>query len=251
MRSLAALFLIGALFASGCERERQERKDMSPASSVPNYVNNVAEPRVASAGKPPLLVLLHGIGADENDLFPIGPMLDPRLKVVSLRAPQPYVMGNAWFNIDFKPDGTVAPDVAGAKSALAGLAAWLAAAPAKFGTDPARTYVLGFSQGSMMSLGLLSTVPERLAGVIALSGRDPAGLFELTAEPSAVASVPLFAAHGLYDDLLPVTNGRAIRDRFQGTSKDFTYREYPVAHGVSEDEIADIAAWIRARLDGS
>jgi phospholipase/carboxylesterase len=250
MRALAVVMLVSAFFAHGCE---QERKDpVSPASIAPNYVNNVAEPRVVSpGGKPPLLVLLHGIGADENDLFPVGPLLDPRLKVVSLRAPQPYVMGNAWFQIEFKPDGSVAPDVAGAKSALTGLAAWLAEAPAKFGTDPARTYVLGFSQGSMMSLGLLSTVPERLAGVIALSGRDPAGLFELTADPAGVARVPLFVAHGLYDDLLPVTNGRAIRERFQGTSKDFTYREYPVAHGVSEDEIAEIATWLRARLDRS
>lgn len=215
------------------------------------FVERVAEPRQPSPGQPPLLVLLHGIGADENDLFPIGPMLDPRLKVVSLRAPRPYAVGHSWFDIDFRSDGSVVPDVGQAKSALAALAAWLEQAPARHGTDPARTYVLGFSQGSMMSLGLLQSVPQRLAGVIALSGRDPAGLFEATADRIDIGQVPLFVGHGLHDDLLPIAHGRAIRERFAGWSRDFTYREYPVGHGVSDAEVGEIADWLRKRLPPS
>lgn len=221
---------------------------MSPPAEPPSFVERVTAPRQASAGSPPLLVLLHGIGADENDLLPIAGMLDPRLRVVSLRAPRPYAVGNAWFQLDFRPDGTVVPDVAQAQAALRDLAKWLEAAPARHGTDPARTYLLGFSQGAMMSLGLLQSVPHRLAGVIALSGRDPANLFAVTADRIDIAQVPLFVAHGTYDDLLPVANGRAIRDRFEGWSRDFTYREFPVAHGVSEEEIAMLAAWLARRL---
>jgi phospholipase/carboxylesterase len=193
--------------------------------------------------------MLHGIGADENDLFPIARLLDPRLKVVSLRAPRPYVSGHAWFDLDFRPDGSVVPDVAQAKAALADLARWLGDAPARHGTDPARTYVLGFSQGAMMNVGLLQTVPERLAGVIALSGRDPTGLFEATADRIEIGQVPLLVAHGQFDDLLPISHGRAIRDRFEGWSRDFSYREFPVAHGVSEEEIEVIADWLARRLD--
>src|SRR5262245_54356302 len=126
--------------------------------------------RLASPGAPPLLVMLHGIGADERDLLPLAQLLDPRLVVASLRAPHDYVVGYSWFPIDFRRDGEVVPDVAAAHASLAALVAWLAAAPARLGTDPARMYLLGFSQGAMMGLGALVTAPERLRGVIALSG---------------------------------------------------------------------------------
>jgi phospholipase/carboxylesterase len=165
-----------------------------------------------------------------------------------LRAPRAYAVGRSWFDIDFRTDGSVIPNVEQAKAALADLTSWLEQAPARHDTDPKRTYVLGFSQGSMMSLGLLQSVPERLAGVIALSGRDPSGLFEPTATREAISRVPLFVGHGVYDDLLPIAHGRAIRERFQGLTQDFTYEEFPVAHGVSEDEIEQIAAWLRRQL---
>jgi phospholipase/carboxylesterase len=247
MPSAAAPLLCAALML-GCE---QETDRMSPPAAPSTFVERIAEPRRPSPGKPPLLVLLHGIGADENDLLPIARMLDGRFKVVSLRAPRPYAVGHAWFDLDFRPDGSVIPDLGQAKATLADLTTWLRGAPERHGTDPARTYVLGFSQGAMMNLGLLQSVPERLAGVIALSGRDPAGLFEVTADRIEIARVPLLVAHGLHDDLLPIAHGRAIRDRFEGWSRDLTYREFPVAHGVSEDEIELIADWLTRRLDAS
>ena len=159
---------------------------MSPPATTSAFVERVAAPRQPSAGKPPLLVLLHGIGADENDLLPIAGTLDPRLRVVSLRAPRPYAVGNAWFQIDFRPDGTLVPDLVQASDARRPreVARGRAGPPRH---RPGHTYLLGFSQGAMMSLGLLQSVPRRLAGVIALSGRDPTGLFEVTADRIDIA----------------------------------------------------------------
>lgn len=218
------------------------------AGGAPSWVERRAAPRAPSA-KPPLLVLLHGIGADEHDLFPIAGALDPRLAVVSLRAPHAYVVGYAWFPIDFLPSGEVRPHVEQATKALAALTAWVEAAPARLGTDPARTHLLGFSQGAMMSLGVLRSRPELLAGVIALSGRDPDALFPMRASGAAIGRVPLFLAHGLWDDLLPVENGRRTHAAFEPISADLTYREYPVGHGVSDAEVREVAAWLTARLD--
>jgi len=215
---------------------------------APSFAYLQAEPR-RTAGSPPLLLLLHGIGADENDLFPIATMLDPRFHVVSLRAPQTYVMGYSWFSIDFLPSGEVRPHVDEALEALAALTEWLAEAPERFGTDPARTYVLGFSQGAMMSLGVLGTRPELLAGLVALSGRDPQALFPMRAPVAEIARVPLFVGHGLYDDVLPVEHGRRTRAAMEGVIRDLTYHEYPVAHGVSDAEVRDVAAWLTAHLD--
>ena len=212
-----------------------------------DFVARAVPPREPTAA-PPLLVLLHGIGADEHDLLPLGRFLDPRCHVVSLRAPRDYVVGHAWFPIDFRPDGSVVPDVAAARETLADLQSWLAAAPAGFGTDPSRTFLLGFSQGAMMSLGLLCTAPERLAGVMALSGRFAPGLFEATAAPEAIARVPLLVAHGLHDDVLPIAHGRGVRDAFADLVSDFTYEEFPMGHEICQAELTLVAAWLSARL---
>lgn len=219
--------------------------------SAPAWVTRTVEPRRRAVGPPPLLVLLHGIGADENDLLPLAARLDPRFRVVSVRAPRPWLPGHAWFHIDFRSDGTIVPDVAGARGALADLVGWVRAAPARYETDPERTYLLGFSQGAMMSLGVLRTAPEGLAGVVALSGRCPDGLFEARAAVAAIARVPLLVAHGTLDAVLAVDNGRRTRDAFAGVSTDFTYREYPIGHGISDAEVVFVAEWLAARLDRS
>jgi phospholipase/carboxylesterase len=213
------------------------------------YVEAVVPSRTAEPGRrPPLLVLLHGIGADEHDLLALAGAFDPRFTVVSLRAPQPWHGGWAWFRLDVEPGGRLVPDVAQAREALAGLVAWTADAPARHGTDPARTFVCGFSQGAMLALGLLGAVPDRLAGVVALSGRASAELLPPAAPREAIARVPLLVAHGVLDDVLPVANGRATRDAFSGLSTDFTYREFPVGHGIADDEVRLVADWLQSRL---
>jgi phospholipase/carboxylesterase len=207
------------------------------------FVTRTVEPRSITPGQePPLVVLLHGIGADEHDLLPLAAHLDPRLRVTSVRAPQSYAVGSAWFHIDFRRDGTIVPDVAQARAALVDLVQWLPA-------PPARTFLLGFSQGAMMALGVLGAAPERLAGVVALSGRSPDGLFEATASPDAIARVPVLLAHGTHDDVLPVANGRQTEALLAGRVHDLTYREFPIGHGISDEEFSLVAAWISARLD--
>jgi phospholipase/carboxylesterase len=217
--------------------------------AAPAWPERVARARTTEPGrKPALVVLLHGIGADEDDLFPLARALDPRVAVVSVGAPHEYHGGRAWFHIDFAPGGRVVPDVEQARATLVDLLAWLRTAPDRYGTDPARTFVVGFSQGGMMALGALGEMPERLAGVVVLSSRYSTELFPPTAPDDAIARVPLFVAHGTLDGTLPVANGRAVRDTFAPRTQDFTYEEYRVGHGITEQEMADVAAWLAARL---
>jgi phospholipase/carboxylesterase len=136
-----------------------------------------------------------------------------------------------------------------AHAALDDLVRWLRAVPARHGADPARMYLLGFSQGAMMTLGVLRRAPALLAGAIALSGRSPDGLFPARAAAAAIAGVPLLVAHGTQDDVLPVENGRRARDAFAPLSLDFTYREYPVGHGISGQEVAFVNTWLAERID--
>ena len=238
---------IAAAILAGC--------DGTPASHVeppaPAFVERVVRlRRAAERATPPMLVLLHGIGSNENDLLSLARELDPRLLVVSLRAPRPYQSGFAWFGLDFSGHGDVVPNVEQAHETVADLVRWLGAAPARLRADPQQVYLLGFSQGAMMSLAVLRTAPERLAGVVALSGMFDDRLVNVPASDTALAHVPVFVAHGVDDRMLPIADGRAIRDRFQPVVEDFTYREYPITHTITPDEKLDIGAWLTARIDG-
>lgn len=225
-----------------------ERPTVDPAAA-PEWPERVAEPRTASA-TPPLLVLLHGIGGDENDLLRLAPHVDARFRVVSLRAPRRYGPGYSWFQIDVRANGTIRPRADQARAAVVDLARWLAAAPDRLATDPTHTYVLGFSQGAMMAVGLVRAHPEQLAGAVVLSGSSAGDVFAVSAPRALVGRVPIFVGHGTADDVLPIAHGREIREAFGELTTDLTYREYPIAHGVDEDEMRDVSAWLTERLDG-
>ena len=226
---------------------REVPEPMSIPAKAPSFVERVASARQPPAtGRPPLVVMLHGIGADEHDLFGLAPALDPRVTVVSLRAPRPYHTGYSWFDIDFRPGGKIVPNLEQARATLKDLIAWLENAPAQHDTDPRRTYLLGFSQGAMMSLGVLHTKPTLLAGVLALSGRFPGEAFGTGTD--GMRDIPVFVGHGTHDDVLAIENGRQVRDALTPQVRDLTYREYPIGHGISEAEVADVAAWLTAHL---
>jgi phospholipase/carboxylesterase len=210
------------------------------------------QPSARPAGEqPPLLVLLHGVGSNEADLFSLAPYLDGRFFVASARAP--VVMGYGaygWFNIEFTPAGLVA-DVAQARESLRQLAVFVGELVDAYSVDPRRVYLMGFSQGAMMSLSLMLSQPEMVAGVVAMSGRLPSELLAEVRDADAFAGLPVLVTHGTFDQVLPVENGRAIRDALSKLPVALTYREYPMAHEVSQESLRDVAEWLTQTLAAS
>lgn len=189
------------------------------------------------------MVLLHGRGADEDDLLGLLPWLPRRYLYVSLRAPRHFAGGGyAWF----EHNETGRPELASFQESLAALHAFLSHLPEELGADRARLALVGFSQGAAMAAALaLSGAPARsvavLSGFLPDSSPVPART-PLTAPPQA------FVAHGVDDPLLPLAAGREIRDRLQAVGTDVTYREYPMGHTIGEDEVEDLAQWLTASL---
>ncbi len=211
----------------------------------------IREPR-ARAGGPaaaaPLLLLLHGIGSNEADLLGLAPYLDERFFIVSARAP--VVMGPGaygWFNIEFTPAGLVA-DMAEARSSLTLAAKFIDELTHAYQLDARRVYLMGFSQGAMMSLALAMARAGKTAGVVAMSGRLPAPEFQPADESDALAGLPVLVTHGLYDPVLPISNGRDIRDRVAALGASLTYREYPMGHEVSNESLREVARWLTETL---
>jgi phospholipase/carboxylesterase len=209
----------------------------------------VREPRAQSEDAPPLLLLLHGIGSNEADLFGLTPYIDERFLVVSARAPVVLGPGSyGWFRIDFTPEGMTA-DIEQAKRSLELLHGFIGELTEAYSTDERRTYLAGFSQGAMMSLALMLTRPERVAGVAAMSGRLPAQVLNSVHDREALAGLPVIITHGIYDPVLPVAGARAARKYLEALPVELTYREYPMGHEVSAESLRDVSAWLAGVLD--
>ena len=199
--------------------------------------------------RPPLLVMLHGVGADEGDLLPLAAHLDPRLLCVSVRAPHEYaVMGYSWFDIDWS---TVPPtyDLAQAEESRAALAALLPGLVREHGADPAGTFLLGFSQGGAVALAVALTRPELVRGVVVHSGRLIPDLPSRAAPAPALARLEALVLHGTDDPVIPVERGRELRDVLTPLLGDrLVYAEHEAGHEITAASLDDVRSWLGARL---
>jgi len=214
-----------------------------------SLVHRIKEPTLASSGAPPLMLLVHGLGGDEKSLYFLANKLDGRFFFVSVRAP--YALeggGYAWFRPRFAPDGSAKPpDEAEASRRL--LLGFVDEAVEAYRVDAGRVYLFGFSQGTMMSLGAALTAPEKIAGVVAASGRLLPELLPIMAAPDRLEGLPIFVSHGVRDEILPIRYAREIRDRLSLFPVELSYREYPMGHEIRQECIADISDWLGALLD--
>ena len=202
------------------------------------------------------VVWLHGLGADGHDFPPIVPELRlPAalpMRFVFPHAPMRAVTVNmgmvmrAWYDIRIEGNARM-PDADDLRQSEAQVRALIQRERAR-GMPAARIVLAGFSQGGALTLHTGVRYPERLAGLIALSCSLPLA----EAVPAEMApsgrGMSVFAAHGSHDDLVPAARGRQARDVLAGLGYAVTWKEYPIPHSVSMEEIADVSAWLQAAL---
>jgi phospholipase/carboxylesterase len=195
--------------------------------------------RPAAAEPEGALVLLHGRGADERDLFPLLDMLDPERRLLGATARGPLSLppgGAHWYVVQ----RVGYPDPQTFHSTYPELAAWLDGMLAEHGIPPERTILGGFSQGSVMSYALgLGPDRPRPAGIMALSGFLPTVEgFEL--ELSRAKGLPVAIGHGTHDPVISVEFGRDARDRLTAAGADVTYRESPMPHTIDPQFLREL-----------
>ena len=195
-------------------------------------------------GRLPLLVLLHGYGADEHDLFGLVPHLPEGIAVASVAAPlaPPWPMpGRSWYPIE----GLEGRSPEAVTLAAEALLRWLDAAAG----DAPSIALLGFSQGAAVSLQALRLAPERFGAVVALSGYAAPG--ELP-DDDALAELrpPVFWGRGTHDDVIPP----ALIDhtaQWLPAHSDLSGRVYTgLTHSISEEELTDVHRFLTKWLDG-
>ena len=182
-----------------------------------------------SAGEPEgALVLFHGRGADERDLYPLLDALDPerRLLGITPRGPLALPPGGAhWYSLG----GIPTPDPATFWPTFETASAWLDSLPSPL----ERTILGGFSQGAVMSwaLGLGRGAMKRPAGIVALSGFVPQ-VEDLELDLAELEGFPIAIGHGSLDPVIEIRFGREARDLLEPTGADILYREYPLPHTI-------------------
>lgn len=199
-------------------------------------------------GPSPLLVLLHGYGSDEADLLGLAPHLDPRFRIVSVRAPLALDMGGyAWFPIEFTDAGLRVDYAAGDRS-VQSLADLLATEQARHGNSAENTFVLGFSQGGAMAMSLLLAQPDRIGGVAFLSGLWSQERMPADPAMAGVVGKPVLQTHGSGDPLIPISAAHTSRQLLTALGVELTYREYGMGHQIDADCLHDVGAWLTDRL---
>ncbi len=221
---------------------------MPPKPASLSLTHLFQQPRQPTDGPPPLLLLLHGLGSNERDLVGLAPYLDPRFQIVSARAPHSLVPdGYAWFEIGWTAND-ITINFQQAEQSRVLLLGFIAEVLVAYGGDPAQVYLLGFSQGAIMSASVTLTEPEVIAGAVLMSGRIPEEIRPLIAPAERLAGKPFLVVHGTADTVLPIRNGRASRALLATLPVALTYQEYAMAHEVSAQSLADVATWLTARL---
>ena len=221
------------------------RVPLSLAHIVREPAANAATPGEA----PPLLLLLHGVGSNEQSMASLAPAFDSRFVVISARSP--IVLGPnafAWFHVEFTPQGSVI-NAAEAKEGWTRLATFIDEAVGAYGADPSRVYVAGFSQGAIMALATLLTAPDRITGVAAMSGRLLPEVLPYAAPAAMLVGKPVLIVHGTLDEKLGVHYARSAREQLAKFPLTLSYRELPIGHAVTQESVSIVGTWLTDLLD--
>ena len=206
------------------------------------------------------VILMHGLGADANDFVPLVPELrltgGPAVRFVFPNAPEIAVTANdgyvmrAWYDIRSFQDVNRQVDEAGIESSCATVRRLIEVQNQR-GIPTSNIFLAGFSQGAAMTYSAGLTHPEALAGLIVMSGYIPSQGFVDSRLSAANSSTPIFAAHGIYDEVLPIQLGEAARDFAIARGCNVNWNAYPMPHSVCEEEISALRVWLNARLTAS
>lgn len=197
----------------------------------------------------PMIILVHGYGSNEEDLFSFANELPPELLVISVRAPMEIGFGGyAWYTIHFDNNDGKFSDVKEARIAREQLATFIDEVQEKFNISPQRTILMGFSQGTILNYAIALNYPEKAQKIVALSGYINPDLLPDNPENYDYSSLEFFISHGSVDQVIPVQWARQAPLFLNELKINNEFTEYPVGHGVAPNNFYDLKKWIENRL---
>jgi len=204
----------------------------------------VREPKI-KLEKNPLLLLLHGYGSNEEDLFSFASELPDEYYVISARAPYDMMYGSyAWYAINFDADENKFSDLNQARTSRDVIANFIDELIAAYPIDAQQVTLIGFSQGTILSYAVALSYPQKVQRVVAISGYLNTEIATENYAQNDFKNLKIFASHGTVDQVIPVDWARKAKPALDALGIETTYKEYPIGHGVSPQNFYDFKSWL-------
>ena len=204
----------------------------------------VREPKIKSE-HPPVLILLHGVGSNEKDLFSFANQLPDKYLVISARAPI-SLGGNsfAWFQVDFSI-GKPVFNFQQEEESRATLIKFISQIKERYSVNSNEIYLCGFSQGAIMSYSIGLTRPDLVKGIAVMSGRLLEEIKPLIASKGKLQSLKVFISHGINDNTLQINYARQSVAYLKLIGINPTYKEYQEGHSINSEMLTDLLNWLK------
>jgi phospholipase/carboxylesterase len=201
----------------------------------------IKEPQTKSVKKK-AIILLHGVGSNETDLFSLADQLPKDYYIISARGKFTLSEGSyAWYNVDFST-GKPVFDKAQELQSREAILTFINQMKAKYGFDD--IYLGGFSQGAIMSSSIGLLHPDKLKGVICLSGRILQEIRNDVKKNTELQKLKIFLAHGTQDGTLTVAFAREAKTYLEQLKTALSYHEFEMGHQINADVLKELNKWL-------
>jgi len=204
----------------------------------------VREPKI-KLDKNPLLLLLHGYGSNEEDLFSFAAELPDDYYVISARAPYDMTYGSyAWYAINFDADENKFSDIGQAQESRDLIANFIDELLASYPINSGNVTLIGFSQGCILGYAVALSYPEKVQRLVGMSGYLNTEIGVADFARNNFNNLKIFASHGTVDQVIPVDWARKSIPVLEKLGIEVVYKEYPVGHGVAPQNFFDFKHWL-------
>lgn len=194
-----------------------------------------------------VIFLIHGFGADKNDLFSFASYLPVNLTVIALQAPHAMPFGGrAWYNIELE-NGEPVSDVKQAAESVEVINDFISECVDGYSFNKNEIFVLGFSQGAILSYAIASKYPEKYKYFLTLSGFAMQEILEVDNNKD-YSNLDFYAAHGTMDGVISIERGRTAQKLLQDINAKHIYHEFPAGHSIAQKEFEEIIEWLKERV---
>lgn len=207
----------------------------------------VREPKIESP-KPPVIILLHGFGSNEKDLFSFANQLPDTFLILSIRAP--FSMGNgsyAWFQADFSGKKPITFNKEQETKSRSALIKFITQLKTNYSFDEKNLYLCGFSQGAIMAYSIGLTRPDIVKGIAVMSGMILEEIKPSVASSEKLKGLTVFISHGTNDNILGINYAREALSYLKSKGIDPVYIEYKEVHTITNQMLNDLITWLNKK----
>lgn len=205
-----------------------------------NLKHNILKGTLFGTPENEILIQLHGIGSNKEDLFSFAQMLPRKYTIISVQAPLAYYGGWAWYNLYPSADGFIS-NIPEAKSALSQIQQFIHQVTKTILCKP-KISLMGFSQGAILSLAAAFNAPQNINKVVAMSGYINQDLLE---NKSLSADIQILATHGLEDEVIAFEKAKSSYEPLREKTN-FNFKSYQMGHNINNPCLQDVIDFLNS-----